>query len=57
MLSLSLNYIKQLGLKAGVPLTLHQTMGVLHPHEYAILSVRIGIWGGLCQIKSEIDLI
>ena len=43
----SLNYIKQLGLKDDLPLTLHQTMEVLHPNEYAILSVRVGVWEGL----------
>ena len=52
----SLNYIKQLGLKDDLPLTLHQTMEVLHPNEYAILSVRIGVWEGLCQVGFQIDL-
>ena len=55
--SKSLNYIKQLGLKDDLPLTLHQTMEVLHPNEYAILSVRVGVWEGLCQVGFQIDLI
>ena len=54
--SVSLNYIKQLGLKDDLPLTLHQTMEVLHPNEYAILSVRVGVWEGLCQVGFQIDL-
>ena len=51
--SSSLNYLKQNRLKSNVRLTL----GVLHPHEYAIRSVLVGIWGGLCRIGFEIDLI
>ena len=47
-LFVSLNYIKQNGLKDNVRLTLHHTVEVLHPHEYGILSVRVGIWQGLC---------
>ena len=53
---LSLNYIKQLGLKDGLPLTLHQTMEVLGSYEYAIQSVRVGVWEGLCQFRFQIDL-
>ena len=52
----SLNYIKQLGLKDDLPLTLHHTMEVLRPYEYDIRSVRVGIWGGLRRIRFEIDL-
>jgi len=52
----SLNYIKQLGLKDDLPLTLHQTIKVLHPNEYAILSVRVGVWEGLYQVGFQIDL-
>ena len=55
--ALSLNYIKQLGLKDNLPLTLHQTMEVLHPYEYAILSVRVGVWEVLCQVGLQIDLV
>ena len=51
-----LNYIKQLGLKDDLPLTHHQTMEVLHPNEYAILSVKIGVWEGLCQVRFQFDL-
>ena len=52
----SLNYIKQLGLKEDLPLTLHQTMEVLRLYDYAIWSIRVGIWVGLCRIRFEIDL-
>ena len=44
----SLNCIKQNGLEDNDRLTLHQTVEVLHPHEYGILSVRVGTWQGLC---------
>ena len=53
---LSLNYIKQVRLKDDVPLALHQTLKVLPPNEYAMLSARVGVWEGLCQIGFEIDL-
>ena len=50
------NYIKQLRLKDDLPLTLHQTMEVLRSYEYAIRSVRVGVWEGLCQVRFQIDL-
>ena len=55
-MNISLNYIKQNRLKDNVRLTLHQTLQVLQPNEYAILSFRVGVWEGLCQVGFEIDL-
>ena len=55
----SLNYIKQNKLKDSVCLTFIRhcrPAQVLHQNECAILSVRAGVWEGMCQVGFQIDL-